>query len=79
MRQERGPVVLEWDPGLQGRTFTEQWVGTRGVRTLTYSPLESVCWLGVCLEEKAMAPHSSTLAWKISWMEEPGGLQSMGS
>ena len=29
--------------------------------------------------EKALAPHSSTLAWKIPWMEEPGGLQSMGS
>ena len=29
--------------------------------------------------EKAMAPHSSTPAWKIPWMEEPGGLQSMGS
>ena len=29
--------------------------------------------------EKAMAPHSSTLAWKIRWMEEPGRLQSMGS
>ena len=29
--------------------------------------------------EKAMAPHSSTLAWKIPWMEEPGGLQSMRS
>ena len=29
--------------------------------------------------EKAMAPHSSTLAWKIPWMEEPGGLHSMGS
>ena len=29
--------------------------------------------------EKAMAPHSSTLAWKIPWTEEPGGLQSMGS
>ena len=28
--------------------------------------------------EKAMAPHSSTLAWKIPWAEEPGGLQSMG-
>ena len=28
--------------------------------------------------EKAMAPHSSTLAWKIPWMEEPGGLQFMG-
>ena len=26
-----------------------------------------------------MAPHSSTLAWKIPWMDEPGGLQSMGS
>ena len=38
----------------------------------------------ICLEvmgtaEKAMAPHSSTLAWKIPWMEEPGRLQSLGS
>ena len=31
------------------------------------------------LEEKAMAPHFSTFAWKIPWTEEPGGLQSMGS
>ena len=31
------------------------------------------------LLEKAMATHSSTLAWKIPWMEEPGRLQSMGS
>ena len=31
------------------------------------------------LLEKAMAPHSSTLAWKIPWTEEPGRLQSMGS
>ena len=31
------------------------------------------------LGEKAMASHSSTLAWKIPWMEEPGSLQSMGS
>ena len=31
------------------------------------------------LTEKAMAPHSSTLAWRIPWMEEPGRLQSMGS
>ena len=29
--------------------------------------------------EKEMATHSSILAWKIRWMEEPGGLQSMGS
>ena len=35
----------------------------------------------ICLRraEKAMAPHSSTLAWKIPWTEEPGRLQSMGS
>ena len=36
--------------------------------TLTFSSLE-----------KAMAPHSSTLAWKLPWTEEPGRLQSMGS
>ena len=30
------------------------------------------------LLEKEMAPHSSILAWKIPWMEEPGRLQSMG-
>ena len=29
--------------------------------------------------EKAMAPHSSTLAWKIPWTEKPGRLQSVGS
>ena len=34
--------------------------------------------LSHCLE-KAMAPHYSTLAWKIPWTEEPGRLQSMGS
>ena len=32
-----------------------------------------------CLKEKAMATHSSTLAWKIPWTEEPGRLPSMGS
>ena len=31
------------------------------------------------LLEKEMATHSSTLAWRIPWTEEPGGLQSMGS
>ena len=43
-------------------------------------------WLPCILEgfkkvalEKATASHSSTLGWKILWMEEPGGLQSMGS
>ena len=40
---------------------------TKGYGQLVYAP------------EKAVAPHSSTLAWKIPWMEEPGRLQSMGS
>ena len=31
------------------------------------------------LHKVSVATHSSTLAWKIPWMEEPGGLQSMGS
>ena len=31
------------------------------------------------MSEKAMATHSSTVAWKIPWTEEPGRLQSMGS
>ena len=43
------------------------WKGTLNCRKLRDTP------------EKAMAPHSSTLAWKIPWTEEPGGLQSMGS
>ena len=40
----------------------------------------SLLFIPVCPlpTEKAMAPHSSTLAWKIPWMEEPGRLQSMG-
>ena len=42
-----------------------------------------ISWLqspsAITISEKAMAPHSSTLAWKILWMEEPGRLQPMGS
>ena len=34
-------------------------------------------YIHVCLKEE-IAPHSSTLAWKIPWVEEPGRLQSMG-
>ena len=35
--------------------------------------------LGFSVGMEAMASHSSTLAWKIPWMEEPGRLQSLGS
>ena len=38
-----------------------------------------VCIYYIYILKKAMAPHSSTLAQKIPWMEEPGRLQSMGS
>ena len=39
-----------------------------------YNKIPQTKWL----MEKVMAPHSSTLAWKIPWTEEPGRLQSMG-
>ena len=46
-------------------TMQETWVQSLGWE----DPLEKM--------EKAMAPHSNTLAWKIPWVEEPGRLQSM--
>ena len=61
-----------------------QGLGDRAL--LDFSLTCPLCWKPVCraqtiqlYAEKAMAPHSSTLAWKIPWTEEPGGLQSMGS
>ena len=47
------------------------------LKTRQKGEINYIC--GRLLSEKAMAPHSSTLAWKIPWMEEPGRLQSMGS
>ena len=49
------------------------YVGIFKITVLTFFPLLTF------YSEKAIAPHSSTLAWKIPWMEEPGGVQSMGS
>ena len=52
------------------------------VFSLNFFLVNEVSFLGYIsflgLMEKAMATHFSTLAWKIPWMEEPGGLQSMG-
>ena len=45
--------------------------------TMRETRVQSLCWED--LLEKEMATHSSILAWKIPWREEPGGLQSMGS
>ena len=49
--------------------------------TITYSCLKWCLFISKVdmTREKAMAPHSSTLAWKIPWTEKLGGLQSMGS
>jgi len=44
-----------------------------------YSNYQTILLISHASTEKAMAPHSSTLAWKIPWLEEPGRLQSMGS
>ena len=44
---------------------------------MQYSGLENP--MDCIVPEKAMALYSSTLAWTIPWMEEPGGLQSTGS
>ena len=47
--------------------------------TILSNQISKYCRCPVNILEKAMAPHSSSLAWKIPWMEEPGRLQSMGS
>ena len=44
-----------------------------------HSSKASILQHSASLSEKAMAPHASTLAWKIPWTQEPGRLQSMGS
>ena len=61
------------------------WLGLLAVQGTLKSLLQhhsskaSILWCSTFLMEKAMAPHSSTLAWKVPWTEEPGMLQSMGS
>ena len=47
--------------------------------SLQGSSVHGICQARVLELEKAMAPHSSALAWRVPWMEEPGRLQSMGS
>ena len=51
--------------------------GKKHLPTMRETQVRSLGWEDPL--EKAVATHSSTLAWKIPWAEEPGGLQSMGS
>jgi len=63
----------------QGQTCDLQDGHTRDCRKCPGQGLNIIIPTCTDENEKAMAPHSSTPAWKIPWMEKPGGLQSMGS
>ena len=58
------------------RTSLVAWTVKR-LPTMRETQVQSLGWEDSL--EKEMAPHSSTLAWKIPWTEERGRLQSMGS
>ena len=55
------------------------WLSLNTFNSILICKWSEKCVLVSSDREKAMATHSSTLAWKIPWMEEPGRLQSMGS
>ena len=65
------PGIKPVSPALTGGFFITEPLGK--------SPIIYYIWLCNISLEKAMAPHSSTLAWKIPWTVEPGRQQSMGS
>ena len=69
-----GWISCSWRLSLRIGNFKLQRV--RDKRPRCCSPFSELCDMR---PEKAVAPHSSTLAWKTPWMEEPGRLQSIGS
>ena len=72
-------VIIKCINSKSGRQFSKiKWAQTvKRLSTMQKTQAQSLG--GEDLLEKKMASHSSTLAWKIPWMEEPGRLQSMGS
>ena len=66
-------------PANSYQSSAECWVLLPNFKTLMNFQQSPVTLFGSLDLEKAMAPHCSTLAWKIPWAEEPGRLQSMGS
>ena len=75
--------LCSWTPGTRAGWCTareeRRYDGVLGPCS-TYGCGSFYFWGNLMLKsEKAVAPHSSTLAWKIPWMEEPGRLQPMGS
>ena len=77
--------ILEWVAVPFSRGFfqprNQTQVSCVAVRFFTVLATREACilYIVVCVSEKAIAPHSSTFAWKIPWTEEPGRLQSIGS
>ena len=67
--------MVGWHHRLNRHEFVAQMV--KRLPTMQEIQVQSLGWED--LLEKEMATHPSTLAWKIPWTEEPGGLQSMGS
>ena len=67
---------MKWWDRMPWSSFSECWA----LSQVFHSPLSLAryCIATSSLLEKATATHSSIFAWKISWTEEPGGLQSMG-
>ena len=70
------PGIEPGSPALQADSLLSELPRKPGKRTGKTNNIKAH---GMELTEKAMVTHSSTLAWKIPWMEEPGRLQSMGS
>ena len=66
------PGIKPGSPALQADALTSEPPGKPGETWVQFLRQEDPL-------EKEMATHSSTLAWKIPWTEEPGGLQSLGS
>ena len=64
-----------------GRREGDSGWGTRVPHFFIHSSVDGHlgCFHVLAVVKKAMAPQTSTLAWKIPWMEESGGLQSVGS
>ena len=83
--QEEGKLSIDHDPGDGWDVSLVKSMGSRAdigpVFRWSWHRLVSswLSWFCTCLRVEVMAPHSSALAWKIPWTEEPGGLQSVGS
>ena len=76
------PMTRHW-PGLSGKPWMccgqrKDLLGVLLKKRVLWDLEDFFLPVSCHYSEKAMANHSSTLAWKIPWTEEPGGLQSMG-